>query len=163
MNPDDIATLLTEYFTEMVECVFRHGGTLDKFIGDSVMAQWGAPISAADDPDRAMSAALDMIRELDVLNAKWRGQGRPELHIGIGLTYGEVFAGNIGSDRRLEYTVLGDTVNTAHRLCGAAAGGEILISDEMRMALSKVPPLREHPPLELKNKSNPVTIFSVIP
>ena len=163
MSPDDIATLLTEYFTEMVECVFRHGGTLDKFIGDSVMAQWGAPISAPDDPDRAMSAALDMIRELDALNAKWRGQGRPELHIGIGLTFGEVFAGNIGSDRRLEYTVLGDTVNTAHRLCSAAAGGEILISDEMRQALSNVPPLRERPPLELKNKSNPVTIFSVIP
>jgi adenylate cyclase len=163
MNPDDIATLLTEYFTEMVECVFRHGGTLDKFIGDSVMAQWGAPISAEDDPDRAMSAALDMIRELDALNDKWRGQGRPEMHIGIGLTYGEVFAGNIGSDRRLEYTVLGDTVNTAHRLCSVADGGEILISDEMRRALKNVPPLREHPPLELKNKSNPVSIYSVIP
>lgn len=162
MNPDDIASLLTEYFTEMVECVFRHGGTLDKFIGDSVMAQWGAPLSAPDDPDRAMSAALDMIRELDALNDKWRGQGRPELQIGIGLTYGEVFAGNIGSDRRLEYTVLGDTVNTAHRLCSVAVGGQILISDDMRKALTSVPQLREHPPLELKNKINPVSIFSVV-
>ena len=162
MNPDDIATLLTEYFTEMVECVFRHGGTLDKFIGDSVMAQWGAPISAPDDPDRAMNAAIDMIRELEALNEKWRDQGRPQLHIGIGLTYGEVFAGNIGSERRLEYTVLGDTVNTANRLCSVAERGEILISDEMRRALTHVPQLLEHPPLELKNKSNPVSIYSVV-
>jgi adenylate cyclase len=163
MNPDEIAHLLTEYFTEMVECVFRHGGTLDKFIGDAVMAQWGAPIGAPDDPDRAMAAAIDMIRELAILNQKWRGQGRPELQVGIGLTYGEVFAGNIGSERRLEFTVIGDTVNTASRLCSAAEGGEILISDEMRRALSAVPPLKERPPLDVKGKSNPVPIYSVVP
>jgi adenylate cyclase len=163
MNPDEIAHLLTEYFTEMVECVFRHGGTLDKFIGDAVMAQWGAPIGAPDDPDRAMAAAIDMIRELEVLNEKWRSQGRPELQVGIGLTYGEVFAGNIGSERRLEFTVIGDTVNTANRLCSAAEGGEILISDEMRRALSAVPHLEERPPLDVKGKANPVPIFSVVP
>ena len=163
MNPDEIAHLLTEYFTEMVECVFRHGGTLDKFIGDAVMAQWGAPIGAPDDPDRAMAAAIDMIRELEVLNVKWRGQGRPELQVGIGLTYGEVFAGNIGSEKRLEFTVIGDTVNTANRLCSAAEGGEILISDEMRRALSKVPKLHARPPLDVKGKSNPVPIYSIVP
>ena len=163
MNPDEIAHLLTEYFTEMVECVFRHGGTLDKFIGDAVMAQWGAPIGAPDDPDRAMAAAIDMIRELDVLNEKWRGQGRPELQVGIGLTYGEVFAGNIGSEKRLEFTVIGDTVNTANRLCSAAEGGEILISDEMRRALSRVPKLKERAPLDVKGKMNPVPIYSVVP
>jgi adenylate cyclase len=163
MNPDEMAHLLTEYFTEMVECVFRHGGTLDKFIGDAVMAQWGAPIGAPDDPDRAMAAAIDMIRELEILNEKWRGQGRPELQVGIGLTYGEVFAGNIGSEKRLEFTVIGDTVNTANRLCSAAEGGEILLSEEMRRALSKVPDLKERPPLEVKGKSNPVAIYSVIP
>ena len=163
MNPDEIAHLLTEYFTEMVECVFRHGGTLDKFIGDAVMAQWGAPIGAPDDPDRAMAAAMDMIRELDILNEKWRGQGRPELQVGIGLTYGEVFAGNIGSEKRLEFTVIGDTVNTASRLCSAAEGGEILLSDEMRRALSSAPELQERAPLDVKGKSNPVAIYSVIP
>jgi adenylate cyclase len=163
MNPDDMAALLTEYFTEMVECVFRHGGTLDKFIGDAVMAQWGAPLSAPDDPDRAMAAAIDMIHELETLNKKWRGEGRPELQIGIGLTFGEVFAGNIGSERRLEFTVIGDTVNTASRLCSAAEGGEILISDEMRAALSKVPKLGKRPPLEVRGKSNKVPIFSIVP
>jgi adenylate cyclase len=163
MNPDEIAHLLTEYFTEMVECVFRHGGTLDKFIGDAVMAQWGAPLGAPDDPDRAMAAAIDMIRELNALNEKWRQQGRPELQVGIGLTYGEVFAGNIGSEKRLEFTVIGDTVNTASRLCSAAEGGEILISDEMRRALSTLPELEERPPLDVKGKANPVPIYSVTP
>ena len=147
----------------MVECVFRHGGTLDKFIGDAVMAQWGAPLGAPDDPDRAMAAAIDMIRELTALNEKWRQQGRPELQVGIGLTYGEVFAGNIGSEKRLEFTVIGDTVNTASRLCSAAEGGEILISDEMRRALSTLPELEARPPLDVKGKANPVPIYSVIP
>jgi adenylate cyclase len=161
MNPDAMATLLTEYFTEMVECVFRHGGTLDKFIGDAVMAQWGAPIGNPDDADLAMAAALDMMAELRKLNVRWAEQGRPTLEIGIGLNYGEAFAGNIGSERRLEFTVIGDTVNTASRLCGAAASAEILISDDMRRALTAPPPLEECPPMELKNKSQPVKVYRV--
>jgi adenylate cyclase len=162
MNPDDIATLLTEYFTEMVECVFRHGGMLDKFIGDAVMAQWGAPLGNADDADRAMQAAVDMMAALDTLNARWRTQGRPALEIGIGLNYGEAFAGNIGSERRLEFTVIGDTVNTASRLCSAAGPGEILISDAMRRAMSEPPELAECPPMELKGKSQPLPLYRVV-
>jgi adenylate cyclase len=162
MNPDEIATLLTEYFTEMVECVFRHGGMLDKFIGDAVMAQWGAPLGNADDADRAMQAAVDMMAALDTLNARWRTQGRPALEIGIGLNYGEAFAGNIGSERRLEFTVIGDTVNTASRLCSAAGPGEILISDAMRRAMSEPPELAECPPMELKGKSQPLPLYRVV-
>jgi adenylate cyclase len=161
MNPDAMASLLTEYFTEMVECVFRHGGTLDKFIGDAVMAQWGAPIGSPDDADQAMAAALDMMKELEKLNVRWKAQGRPTLEIGIGLNYGEAFAGNIGSERRLEFTVIGDTVNTASRLCGAAAAAEVLLSDDMRKALTSPPPLDECPPMELKNKSQPVKVYRV--
>jgi adenylate cyclase len=161
MNPDAMATLLTEYFTEMVECVFRHDGTLDKFIGDAVMAQWGAPLGNPDDADRAMGAALDMMKALDALNDRWRAQGRPTLEIGIGLNHGEAFAGNIGSERRLEFTVIGDTVNTASRLCAAADGGEILLSDEMRRALSHPPKLAVCPPMELKGKSQPVPVYRV--
>ena len=161
MNPDAMATLLTEYFTEMVECVFRHGGTLDKFIGDAVMAQWGAPIGSPDDADEAMAAAMEMMAELRKLNDGWAAQGRPSLQIGIGLNYGEAFAGNIGSERRLEFTVIGDTVNTASRLCGKAAAAEILISDDMRKALTSPPPLDECPPMELKNKSQPVKVYRV--
>jgi len=160
MRPDDMATLLTEYLTGMVECVFRYDGTLDKFIGDSVMAQWGAPIGGPDDPDKAMAAAIEMMHELDRLNARWRGEGRPELQHGIGLNFGEAFAGNIGSERRLEFTVIGDTVNTAARLC-AAAEGEILLSDEFRRVLRNPPRLDDCPPMEFKNKSQPVKVYRV--
>jgi adenylate cyclase len=161
MNPDDMASLLTEYFTEMVECVFRHGGTLDKFMGDAVMAQWGAPIGSADDADRAVRAAVDMMSALDALNAKWRRAGRPELGIGIGLSYGDAFAGNIGSERRLEFTVIGDTVNTASRLCASAEAGEVLLTEDIRRALHDPPPLEVRPALELKGKAHPVPVYRV--
>lgn len=161
MRPDDMASLLTEYLTEMVDCVFRHEGTLDKFIGDSVMAQWGAPLGGPDDADKAMAAAIGMMQALDRLNERWRAQDRPTLQHGIGLNYGEAFAGNIGSERRLEFTVIGDVVNTAARLC-AAADDEILLTDEFRRRLSKEPLLVECPPMEFKNKSQPVTVYRVV-
>ena len=163
MRPEEIASLLTEYFTEMVDCVFRNEGALDKFMGDEIMAQWGAPIGTEDDADHAMGAALEMIRELERLNESWRAKGQPELQVGIGLSYGEVFAGNIGSEKRLEFTVIGDTVNVANRLCSSAGAGEILVSDEFRRALKKPPPLEQCPPMELKNKSQPVTVYRVVP
>ncbi|HKP16767.1 MAG TPA: adenylate/guanylate cyclase domain-containing protein [Gemmatimonadaceae bacterium] len=161
MTPDEMASLLTEYFTEMVECVFRHGGTLDKFMGDAVMAQWGAPLGMPDDADHAMSAAMDMMAAMETLNARWQSEGRPQLELGIGLNYGEAFAGNIGSERRLEFTVIGDTVNTASRLCSAAESGEILITEAMRRALKSAPPLAECPALELKGKSQPLPVYRV--
>ena len=161
MTPDEMASLLTEYFTEMVECVFRNGGTLDKFMGDAVMAQWGAPLGMADDADRAMAAALEMMAAMETLNVRWKAEGRPRFELGIGLNYGEAFAGNIGSERRLEFTVIGDTVNTASRLCSAADSGEILITEEMRHALTSPPPLAVCTPLELKGKSQPLPVYRV--
>jgi adenylate cyclase len=157
-----MATWLSEYFTEMVECVFRNDGTLDKFIGDAVMAQWGAPLGTPEDADKAMKAAIEMMEELGKLNAKWIAEGRPALQIGVGINHGEAFAGNIGSEKRLEYTVIGDTVNTASRLCSAAGPGEILISDELRRVLKDVPKLVECPPMELKNKTQPVKVFKIV-
>jgi adenylate cyclase len=88
MSPDAIASLLSDYFTEMVDIIFAHGGTLDKFIGDAIMALWGAPIPHEDDPDRAMQAAITMQRAIAVLNAKWEEQGRPGISVGIGINYG---------------------------------------------------------------------------
>ncbi|HET9212812.1 MAG TPA: adenylate/guanylate cyclase domain-containing protein, partial [Thermoanaerobaculia bacterium] len=131
MSPDEIAGLLTDYFTEMVEIVFKYGGTLDKFMGDALMALWGAPIARIDDADRATRAAIGMQQALRQLNARWQLQGRPALAVGIGLNAGEVFAGNIGSERRLEYTVIGDAVNVAARLCSQAGPGEILIAEPL--------------------------------
>jgi adenylate cyclase len=162
MRPDDMAALLTDYRTEMVDIVFRHGGTLDKFIGDAVMAQWGAPVESQDDPDRAVRAAVEMVAALDRLNERFRAAGRPELQVGIGLNYGEAFAGYIGSESRLEFTVIGDTVNTASRLSSAAGPREILISDELRRVLTAPPDLVECPPMDLKGKSQPVPVYRVV-
>jgi adenylate cyclase len=161
MSPDDIATLLTEYFTEMVEIVFEHSGTLDKFMGDAIMALWGAPIVHADDADRAMQCALDQLAILEKMNAKWKEQGRPPVAIGIGINFGEVFAGNIGSDRRLEYTVIGDAVNTASRLCSSAGRNEILISEPFYKALKNPPKVEALEPIQVKGKAKKVPVYRV--
>ena len=162
LSPLETARLLTEYFSEMADCVFKHGGTLDKFIGDEVMAQWGAPISEADDADRAVAAALDMLAALHRLNAHWLSQGRPRLQVGIGINYGEAFAGYLGSERRLEYTVIGDTVNTAKRLCSAAQGGEILVSASLCDRLTRTHELTDHASLDIQSRPDPLPVFRVI-
>ena len=161
MSPEGIATLLTEYFTEMVEIVFENGGTLDKFMGDAIMALWGAPMAHEDDADRAMRCALDQLTALEKLNHKWITEGRPELGIGIGINFGEVFAGNIGSDRRLEYTVIGDAVNTAARLCSIAGPNEILLSEPFFQQLKTPPKVETLEPIQVKGKSKKVPIYRV--
>jgi adenylate cyclase len=161
MSPDEIATLLTEFFTVMVEIVFEHGGTLDKFIGDALMALWGAPIAHDDDPDRATRAAVAMQLALQRLNDEWSRQGRPRLSVGVGISLGDVFAGNIGSDRRLEYTVIGDAVNTAARLCAEAGPGEILIAEPLFRELATPPPGENLEPIPLKGKTNAVAVYRV--
>jgi len=161
MAPDDVASLLGEYFNEMVEIVFRHGGTLDKFIGDAIMALWGAPLASADDADKAMRAAIDMQRALVPLNEHWKATGKPEIAIGIGINFGEVFAGNIGSEQRMEYTVLGDAVNTASRLCSNAGRGEIMISEPLFRRLKSPPAVEAREPIKVKGKAKPVPIYHV--
>jgi adenylate cyclase len=159
MDPDDVAHLLREYFTEMVEIIFRHGGTLDKFIGDAIMALWGAPFSTEDDADKAMLAAMDMQRKLTELNQHWEQTGKPRVQIGVGINFGEVFAGNIGSEQRLEYTVLGDAVNTASRLCSNAGKGEVMISEPLYRRLKSPPEVEAREPIKVKNKEQPVPIY----
>jgi adenylate cyclase len=161
MSPDEIAGLLTDYFTEMVEIVFRYGGTLDKFMGDALMALWGAPIARIDDADRATRAAIAMQQALRELNVRWQLQGRPALAVGIGLNAGEVFAGNIGSERRLEYTVIGDAVNIAARLCSQAGPGEVLIAEPLHAMLSQPPPVSSLTPVPLRGKSRPVPVYRI--
>jgi adenylate cyclase len=161
MSPDEVANLLTEYFTEMVEIVFEHAGSLDKFMGDAIMALWGAPIAHEDDADRAMQCALDQLAALEKMNAKWQEQGRPPIKIGIGINYGEVFAGNFGSDRRLEYTVIGDAVNTASRLCSVAGENEILIAEPFFKALKKPPKVETLEPMQVKGRAKKVRVYSV--
>jgi adenylate cyclase len=145
----------------MVEIVFKHGGTLDKFMGDAIMALWGAPIAHEDDPDRAMRAALEMQALLRELNAKWEAEGRRPVNIGIGINFGEVFAGNIGSQQRLEYTVIGDAVNVASRLCSKAGPGDILVSEPLKEALKSPPALEALDAIELKGKAKKVPVYRV--
>jgi adenylate cyclase len=161
MLPDAIAGLLSDYFTEMVDVIFSHGGTLDKFIGDAIMALWGAPIPHADDPDRAVQAAIQMQKAIHTLNVKFKEDGRPTISVGIGINYGETFAGNIGSHLRLEYTVIGDAVNVASRLCSNAAGGDILISDSLYQVLKEKPEVEARDPLTVKNRAQAVKVWRV--
>jgi adenylate cyclase len=152
LPPMQMASQLNEYFSAMVECVFRHGGALDKFIGDAIMAYWGAPETRDDDADCAVAAAFDMQASLDALNARWRAEGRPELHAGIGIHQGDAFVGNIGSPRRLEFTLIGDTVNVASRLCSLAQAGEVLVSESIveTVQATRAIPVRCHSRDELR-------------
>ena len=161
MSPDEIARLLSEYFTEMVDVIFEHGGTLDKFIGDAMMALWGAPIAHADDPDRALRAAMAMQEALARLNEAWAAAGRPTIGVGIGINYGEVFAGNIGSHRRLEYTVIGDSVNIAARLCSRAEAGEILVTEAFRGLVTDPHDFDWLPEMTLRGRLHAVPVYRV--
>jgi adenylate cyclase len=161
---DETARILSEYFGEMVECVFATGGTLDKFIGDALMAQWGAPLSTGGDAANALKAAWLMHERLSKLNEKWSVEGRPHLKVGIGIGYGEVFAGNIGSTRRLEYTVIGDVVNVASRLASLAAPGEVLISEDACEAMGgkqALPTAEELEQLQVRGRTRNVRVFRV--
>jgi len=161
LAPEDIAALLGDYFATMVEAVFEHGGTLDKFIGDAVMAVWGAPLADLEAPDRALAAALAMRRELAAESQRRVQAGHPAIDAGFGLSFGEVFAGNVGSERRLEYTVVGDAVNLASRLCQMAGPGEILVTDELAKGLIRAPALEELPDIVVKGRIKPIRAYRV--
>ncbi len=135
MTPERLARLLTEYFGEMADIVFAHGGTLDKFLGDGILAVWGALPTHLSPGTGALEAAQSMLDVLPALNARWEKRGDPPLTIGIGLDRGEAFVGTLGNQRRLDYTVLGDPVNMASRLSGVAGGEEILITEAVRASL----------------------------
>ena len=127
--PEQVVAMLNELFSVLTEVVFRHGGTVDKFIGDCIMAVWGAPVAQADHADRALAAAEDMMHFLEVASAEWRKKYDVEVRLGIGVNSGEAIVGNIGSDKRMEYTVIGDVVNVAARLEGLAAPNQVLVAE----------------------------------
>ena len=116
LAPNEVVALLNEYLTAMVDIVFEYHGTLDKFIGDAVMAFWGAPIKTADHAASAVRAGLAMLAKAQELRTKWLAEGKPALEIGIGINTAEITVGNIGSSRSQSYTVIGDGVNLASRL-----------------------------------------------
>ncbi|HEY9283307.1 MAG TPA: adenylate/guanylate cyclase domain-containing protein, partial [Pyrinomonadaceae bacterium] len=146
----------------MTEIIFAHGGTLDKFIGDGLMALFGAPTATPQDATNALTAAVAMQRQIQTLNEELSAAGLPEIRVGIGLHTGEATVGYIGSERRSEYTAIGDTVNLASRLEANAQGGQILLSAAAAEAASgSTYALTPRPPLTVKNRTQPVPVFEV--
>src|SRR5678816_411333 len=160
-NPEKIVGLLNRYFSAMTDIIFAHGGTLDKYLGDGLMALFGAPTATPDDASNAVSAAVAMQRRIIGINQELKEEGFAEIGVGMGLHTGEVIVGYIGSDRRSEYTAIGDAVNTSSRLESNAHGGEILISDATAKAAHSRYKLQPRDPIMVKNRQQPVNLWEV--
>jgi len=160
-NPERMVRLLNRYFTAMSEIIFAHGGTLDKYIGDGLMAIFGAPTATPDDALNAATAALAMQRRVGVLNGELVADGLSPVTVGMGLHTGDALIGYIGSEKRSEYTAIGDTVNLAARLESNARGGQILLSDATAKAIGSAFPLTPQEPLTVRNRTQPVTLFEL--
>ena len=162
-DPEELVRQLNEYFSRMVEIVFRHKGTVDKFVGDMVMALFSAPLDDTDHADNAVTAAVDMVRELGELNRAWVAKGMVPLDIGIGVNSGDMIAGNIGSSSIMSYTVIGDNVNLGARLesLNKDYKTRIIISDATRTRLTRAFDIRPLGDVIVKGKSKAVQIFEV--
>lgn len=162
MRPQEVVDLLNSYFPAMVEVVFRHGGTLEKFVGDAVLAVWGAPLERSDDADRALAAAMEMQAAVARLNGERAQQGQAPISVHIGIASGQAAAGYIGTDRYIQYAVIGDTTNVASRICSSAGPGEILVGELTRARVSSGPfVLEPAPPIIAKGKDQPVGVYRV--
>jgi adenylate cyclase len=163
LPPEKIVEILNEYFTRVTDVIFDYGGTLDKYLGDGVMAVFGAPISKGNDAANAVRSAIVIQRLVSEMNRDAAARSWPCLGVGIGVNTGMVTAGNIGSPRRIDYTVIGDPVNVASRLMTNAGPGQTLISEDTACDLGSAPEfkLNRLAPLQVKGKSQPISVFSV--
>lgn len=164
LAPEELVFLLNEYLTVMTEIVFKYDGMLDKYEGDAIMAVFGAPIPQEDHARRACFASLDMQRELEKLRERWKGEGKPELRVRIGLNTGLMIIGNMGSRERMDYTVMGDSVNLASRLEGANKqyGTDIMISEFTYEHVRDDVEARELDAIRVKGKAEPVKVYEVL-
>ncbi|HEX7452938.1 MAG TPA: adenylate/guanylate cyclase domain-containing protein [Polyangiaceae bacterium] len=160
-RPEELVTLLNDYFEQMVDILFKYEGTLDKFMGDGIMALWGAPVAHPDDAFRSVSCALEQMEALGKFNRLRIDAGQQPLAIGIGIHTGPLVAGYIGSSKALSYTVIGDTANTSARLCGVANSGQVLVSEQTLAKLQGKFVYEELPPAHLKGKEKPFRVFDV--
>ena len=157
----EVLQILNEHYELIVDIVFRHEGTVDKFIGDAMMVIWGAPVTHEDDAARACFAAIDIQRQLVNFNASLRARGQKEIRIGIGINTGSLVAGYIGSTQTMSYSVIGDTVNTASRICSAAKPGQIIISENTRKQVHSLFNMEALDPIDAKGKFQPVKVFNI--
>lgn len=161
IDPDRVVDILNEYFTRVTDVIFDHDGMIDKYIGDAVMAVFGVPISKGNDAANAVNAAIQVQRLMQEMNRDAAARRWPELRIGIGINTGIVTAGNIGSPRRLDYTVIGDAVNIASRLMSSAAGGQILISGSTVAEIPQMKDMKRLRARRVRGRSEPVITYSV--
>jgi adenylate cyclase len=161
-SAQEIVDMLNEYFEQMVEIIFKHEGTLDKFVGDEIMALFGSPVSHPDDAYRAVKVAVEQVAALEEWNRVRMAEGEPEIHIGIGINTGSVVAGYLGSSKALEYTVIGDVVNTASRLCSVAQAGEIIISRNTYDLVKDYFDTHELSPTTVKGKAQALQVYKVL-
>ncbi len=162
LKPEQVVSLLNEYLSLMIDVIFRYEGTLDKFIGDGIMAIFGAPIAHSNDPERAVRTALEMQTNMNKLNQRREARGERPIYIGIGINSGEVVAGNIGSSKRMEYTCIGDHVNLAARVESQTTAGQVLISENTYVKVQHLVEVRELPPTRVKGKEQLVTLYEVL-
>jgi len=164
MTPEDLVHFLNEYLTAMTNLVFKYDGLLDKYMGDAIMAVFGAPLDQPDHAVRACRTALGMMEELRKLQKKWEEEGRPFLDIGIGINTGDMVVGNMGSDMRFDYTVMGDSVNLGSRLEGINKeyGTNIVISEYTYAAIRDALLCRELDSVRVKGKKLPVKIYELL-
>ncbi len=161
-EPEEIVEMLNSYFEEMVDIVFQHEGTLDKFMGDGIMALWGAPVSHPDDPERAVVCALQQTEVLGRFNRDRMAQDKPPLGVGIAVHTGPLVAGYIGSSKALSYTVIGDVANVSARLCAKALAGQIVVSEHTRSKLSSRFEVEELAPMRIRGKNKPMRVFNIV-
>ncbi|HET7537560.1 MAG TPA: adenylate/guanylate cyclase domain-containing protein, partial [Candidatus Didemnitutus sp.] len=165
MAPAELLGLLNRYLDRMSTIVEKHGGVIDKYIGDAIMALFGAPVAASDSADRAIAAAREMAAALSALNVELAAEGKPQLRFGVGINTARVVAGNMGSKTRLNYTVIGDGVNLASRLEGLtkdpAYDTRIIISEATLQALNAPAAARELGEVKVKGKTQTVKIFGL--
>ncbi len=162
LSPERMVEILNRYFTRMIDIIFRYGGTLDKFMGDSVMALFGAPESSGNDAVAAVEAAVEMQKTIVAFNLEQDQLGLPRIEVGIGINTGPVIVGNIGSDQRMEYSAIGDEVNVASRLQGIAKGRQILMSKATQEKLPAAIPSERLDAVLVKGKSIPVDVYQVL-
>jgi adenylate cyclase len=161
-EPQEMVRMLNEYFEIMVDVLFKYQGTLDKFVGDEIIALFGAPVAVPEAELRAVECALDMQRVLKDWNRTRMAEGQEEIKVGIGINTGMVLTGAIGSSRALQYTAIGDAMNLASRLCSAAKADQILVSDGTYKKITNRVAAVAMPPMRFKNKSDEHRVYNVI-
>jgi adenylate cyclase len=161
-SAETLVEMLNEYFELMVETLFKYEGTLDKFMGDGIMAFWGAPLVHRDDAIRCVQCALDQMEVLGRFNRERIGVGKPALAVGLGIHTGPGVVGYVGSSKALSYTTIGDTANTSARLCSSAASGQIVISEATLSKLGNRFEFEEIEPRSLKGKERPMRRFNIL-